>query len=479
MKVLFVASEAAPFIKTGGLADVAHSLPKALKKSKVDIRVIIPKYSKISPEYIDKMEHVAEFKVPVGWRNQYCGLEHLKYDGVDFYFMDNEYYFKRNEPYGHYDDGEIFSFFSRGVLEAIKYMDGFVPDVIHCNDWHSGMIPVLLDAFYRYDVRYQKMRTIFTIHNLKYQGVFSRTILGELLGLDNSYFTEEKLKFYDGVSFIKGGLIYSDIVTTVSETYANEIKIPYFGENLDGLLNGIDYKLYGILNGIDYKEYNPRKDNNIVKEYGLTTMKNKLVNKEALQKEMGFPVDKDIPVIGMVTRLVGQKGLDLVKGVIKEILALDMQLIVVGTGDQKYEDLFKYYSKKYPKKLKAYIGFSNKVARHVYAGSDMFLMPSQFEPCGIGQLIALRYGTLPIVRETGGLKDTVQAYNHKTKTGNGFSFTNYNAHDMLHTIENAIKIYAHKKEWLEIQKNAMRSEISWKESAKKYRDIYKKLKETE
>ncbi|WP_163468971.1 glycogen synthase GlgA [Fusobacterium sp. IOR10] len=477
MKILFVASEAAPFIKTGGLADVAHSLPKALKKSKVDIRVIIPKYKKISSEYTEKMDKVGEFTVPVGWRNQYCGLYHLKYDGVDFYFMDNEYYFKRNEPYGHFDDGEIFSFFSRGVLESIKHMDGFIPDVIHCNDWHSGMVPVLLDAFYRYDVRYQKIRTLFTIHNLKYQGIFSKTILGELLGLDNSYFTEEKLKFYDGVSFIKGGLIYSDIVTTVSKTYAEEIKTPYFGENLDGLLNGIDYKLYGIVNGIDYSEYNPRKDKNLFKEYGITTMKNKVINKEALQKEMGLPVDKDIPVMGMITRLVGQKGLDLVKGVIEDIISLDLQLIVVGTGDEMYEDLFNYYGNKYPNKVKAYIGFNESVARRVYAGSDMFLMPSQFEPCGIGQLIALRYGTVPIVRETGGLRDTVQAYDHKKKTGNGFSFTNYNAHDMLHVIKLAMETFKNKKEWLGIEKNAMRSEISWKESAKKYRDIYKKLKE--
>lgn len=476
MKILFVASEAAPFIKTGGLADVAHSLPKALKRSKIDIRVIIPKYNKIPSEFTSKMEHLGEFTVPVGWRNQYCGLEHLKYDGIDFYFLDNEYYFKRNEPYGHYDDGEIFSFFSRGVLEAIKKMDGFIPDIIHCNDWHSGMVPVLLDAFYRYDKRYEKIRTIFTIHNLKYQGVFSKNILGELLGLDEFYFTEDKLKFYDGISFIKGGIVYSDIVNTVSETYAKEIKMPYFGENLDGLLNSMDYKLYGIVNGIDYKEYNPRKDRNIFKEYGLTTMKNKLINKKELQKEMGLPVNEEIPVIGMVTRLVSQKGLDLVKAVIEDILSLDLQFIVVGTGDEMYEDLFRYYSNKYPNKLKAYIGFENKLARHVYSGADMFLMPSQFEPCGIGQLIALRYGTIPIVRETGGLKDTVETYEEENKKGNGFSFSNYNAHDMLYVIKLALEKFKNKKEWLEIEKNAMRAEISWKESAKKYKEMYKRIK---
>lgn len=479
MKILFVASEAAPFIKTGGLADVAQSLPKALKKLGVDVRVIIPKYEKISEEYKNKMEKVAKFTVPVGWRNQYCGLEHIKHDGVDFYFMDNEYYFKRNEPYGHYDDGEIFSFFSRGVLESIKHMDGWIPDLIHCNDWHSGMVPVLLDAFYRYDVRYQKIRTMFTIHNLKYQGIFSKTILGELLGLDDSYFTEDKLKFYDGVSFIKGGIIYADIVNTVSVTYADEIKTAYFGENLDGLLNSVSYKLYGIVNGIDYKEYDPRKDNLIVKPYGITTLKNKLENKAQLQKDLGLPVKKDIPVIGIVSRLVGQKGLDLVKVVIEEIISLNLQFVVIGTGDDVYEDLFKYYSRKYPKKVAAFIGFDNILARHVYAGADMFLMPSQFEPCGIGQLIALRYGTVPIVRETGGLKDTVQAYNKYEKTGNGFSFTNYNAHDMLNVIKMAVETYKDKKEWAVIEKNAMKSEVSWKESAKKYKDLYEKLTEVE
>ena len=475
MKILFVASEAAPFLKTGGLADVAHSLPKALKKAGTDIRVIIPKYGKISDEFKEQMDHIAEFTVPVGWRNQYCGLDHLKYDGIDFYFMDNEYYFKRNEPYGHYDDGEFFAFFSRGVLEAIKHMDNFIPEVIHCNDWHTGMIPVFLEAFYKYDIRFQNIKTIFTIHNLRYQGIFSKTILTELLGLDYSYFTEDKLKYYDAVSFMKGGIIYSDIVTTVSETYADEIRTPYYGENLDGLLNGISYKLYGIVNGIDHDAYNPRRDKDIPKTFGLTTMKNKLVDKEALQKELGLPVNKDIPVIGLVSRLVSQKGLDLIKGVIEEILHLDIQLVILGTGDQAYEDLFEYYSHIYPEKLSSNIGFSDKLAKLIYAGADMFLMPSLFEPCGIGQLIALRYGTVPIVRETGGLKDTITPYNKYTGEGNGFSFTNYNAHDMLNVIQLAIETFKDKKQWLVIQKNGMKAETSWKDSAKKYTDLYKKM----
>lgn len=475
MKILFVASEAAPFLKTGGLADVAHALPKYLKKSGIDIRVIMPKYGKISDEFKSKMDHIAEYTVPVGWRNQYCGLEHIKYDGIDFYFMDNEYYFKRNEPYGHYDDGEIFSFFSRGVLESIKYIDDFIPDIIHCNDWHSGMIPVLLDAFYRYDIRFQNIKTVYTIHNLKYQGIFSKSILNDLLGLDDSYFAEDKLKFYDAISFMKGGIIYSDIVNTVSESYADEIRTPYYGENLDGLLNSISYKLYGIVNGIDHDAYNPRKDKNIPKNFGLTTMKNKLVNKAELQKELGLPVDKNIPVIGLVSRLVSQKGLDLIKGVIEEILNLDIQLVILGTGDQTYEDLFEYYSHIYPEKLSSNIGFSDKLAKLIYAGADMFLMPSLFEPCGIGQLIALRYGTVPIVRETGGLKDTITPYNKYTGEGNGFSFTNYNAHDMLNVIQLAIETFKDKKQWTSIQKNGMKAETSWKDSAKKYCELYKKI----
>lgn len=475
MKILFVASEAAPFLKTGGLADVAHALPKYLKKSGIDIRVIMPKYGKISDEFKSKMDHIAEYTVPVGWRNQYCGLEHIKYDGIDFYFMDNEYYFKRNEPYGHYDDGEIFSFFSRGVLESIKYIDDFIPDIIHCNDWHSGMIPVLLDAFYRYDIRFQNIKTVYTIHNLKYQGIFSKSILNDLLGLDDSYFAEDKLKFYDAISFMKGGIIYSDIVNTVSESYADEIRTPYYGENLDGLLNSISYKLYGIVNGIDHDAYNPRKDKSIPKNFGLTTMKNKLVNKAELQKELGLPVDKNIPVIGLVSRLVSQKGLDLIKGVIEEILNLDIQLVILGTGDQTYEDLFEYYSHIYPEKLSSNIGFSDKLAKLIYAGADMFLMPSLFEPCGIGQLIALRYGTVPIVRETGGLKDTITPYNKYTGEGNGFSFTNYNAHDMLNVIQLAIETFKDKKQWTSIQKNGMKAETSWKDSAKKYCELYKKI----
>ena len=475
MKVLFAASEAAPFIKTGGLADVAYALPKALKKIAVDVRVVLPKYGKISEEFKNKMKKIAEFRVPVGWRNQYCGLESLEYDGVTFYFLDNEYYFKREEPYGHFDDGEIFTFFSRAILESIKYMEDFKPDVIHCNDWHTGVVPLFLKTHYAYDVRYQGIKTVYTIHNLKYQGVFSKSILGELLSLDDSYFAEDKIKFFDGISFMKAGIMYSDEVNTVSNSYADEIRTPYFGENLDGLLNGVSYKLSGIVNGIDYDEHNPLTDKNIFKQYDKDTLDYKVVNKLKLQEELGLPVDENIPMIGLVSRLVSQKGLDLIRAVIDDILRLNVQFVVIGTGDKAYEDMFRYYTYKYKNKMFGFIGFDNKLAKEVYAGADMFLMPSQFEPCGIGQLIALRYGTLPIVRETGGLKDTVAPYNEYDGTGNGFSFTNYNAHDMLHVIENAVELYKDKEVWRKLQLNAMNSEISWKESALKYKELYNKL----
>ncbi|NME35088.1 MULTISPECIES: glycogen synthase GlgA [Fusobacterium] len=475
MKVLFAASEAAPFLKTGGLADVAYALPKALKKLNIDVRVIIPKYGKIAEEFKEKMEKIAEFKVPVGWRNQYCGLETLEYDGVTFYFLDNEYYFKRPEPYGHYDDGEIFTFFSRAILETLKYLNDFKPDVIHCNDWHTGVLPLFLKTHYSYDIRYQGIKTIYTIHNLKYQGVFSKTVLGELLGLDDSFFRENAIKFYDGISFMKAGIMYSDIVNTVSKSYAEEIRTPYFGENLDGLLNGISYKLYGIVNGIDYDEHNPLTDKNIYKQYDKENLDLKVVNKLELQKDLGLPVKEDVPMIGLVSRLVSQKGLDLIKRVMDEILSLDVQFVVIGTGDKAYEDMFRYYTYKYKNKMVGFIGFDNRLAKRVYAGADLFLMPSQFEPCGIGQLIALRYGTLPIVRETGGLKDTVTPYNQYDGTGNGFSFTNYNAHDMLHVIEGAVELYKDKKVWRKLQVNAMSSDISWKESAEEYKKLYEKL----
>ncbi|MFL0269918.1 glycogen synthase GlgA [Candidatus Clostridium radicumherbarum] len=475
MKILFVASEAHPFIKTGGLGDVAYALPKALRKLGLDVRVIIPKFSEIKQEYKSKMLTLATFNVPVGWRNQYGGLQYLEYDGIPFYFLDNEYYFKRAASYGFFDDGERFAYFCRGVLEAVNHMIDFTPDIIHLNDWHTGMIPPLMKEHYKENPRFDNIKTIFTIHNLQYQGVFSKDILGDLLSLSEDYYTEEKLKYYDGVSFMKGGLNFCHKITTVSNSYAEEIKTSFYGEGLHGLLQVRDRDLLGIVNGIDTELNNPEKDKELFNNYNFENVEGKSKNKIELQKKLNLPVNENTPIIGMVTRLAGQKGIDLVAHVIDELLELDLQLVVLGNGEQKYEEMFKYYADVYPNKLSANITFNNTLAKRIYAASDMFLMPSLFEPCGIGQLIALKYGSLPIVRETGGLKDTVKPYNEYTNEGNGFSFANYNAHEMLFTIKKALAFYNNKEVWYNLVKNAMQEDNSWSKSAIEYRNLYTSL----
>jgi len=472
MKVLFVTAESHPFMKVGGLGDVAYALPKALIKNGIDARVILPKYGKIAEEFKKTMIPLAEFNVSVGWRNQYCGLQYLEYDGIPFYFIDNEYYFNRENAYGYDDDGERFSFFDRAVLEAINYMEEFKPDILHCNDWHTGMIPPLLKQYYP---NLKNIKTVFTIHNLQYQGLFSKNILQELLSLDDSYFNDAALKQYDGVSFMRGGLNFSDKISTVSNSYAEEIKTPYYGEGLDGLLNYRKDDLSGIVNGIDYELFSPSTDKDIYHNFDYKSIDGKHVNKIELQKHLKLPVCSDIPVIGIVTRLVKQKGLDLIAYVLEELLQQEIQLVVVGTGDVEYENMLRYFAGKYPEKVSANILFDNSLAKKVYASCDMFLMPSLFEPCGIGQLLALRYGTIPIVRETGGLKDTVRAYNEVENTGNGFSFANYNAHDMLFTIKKAISYFYDKKIWETMVINAMKEDNSWVKSAKLYEDLYKNL----
>lgn len=472
MKILFVASEAYPFIKTGGLGDVAYALPKTLRKLGVDIRVMIPKYEEIPSNYKTKMLDITSFSVQIGWRNQYCGLQYLEYDGIPFYFIDNEYYFKRARTYDFYDDGERYAYFCRAILESIEYMDDFVPDIIHCNDWHTGMVPVLLNEHYKKRSKLNHIKTLFTIHNLKYQGVFSKEILGDLLNLGEEYFDENKLKYFDGISFMKSAINFSDIITTVSKTYVEEIKQPFYGEGLDGLLDSENHKLYGVTNGIDYDTFNPKFDKEIYFNYDKDSIENKFKNKIELQKSLNLPVNKNIPIIGIVSRLVKQKGLDLIACIIEQLLCLDIQLIVLGTGEDDYQDLFEYYSSIYPSRLSSNIYFSNSLAKKIYAGSDMFLMPSLFEPCGIGQLISLRYGTVPIVRETGGLKDTVTPYNEFMEDGVGFSFKNYNAHEMLNTINYALKIYTNKDKWNKLIKRGMSQDNSWKHSANRYKELY-------
>ncbi|MDD4666101.1 MAG: glycogen synthase GlgA [Clostridia bacterium] len=473
LKVLFIASECTPFAKTGGLGDVVESLPIALRERKIDARVIIPKYNNIPAEYKKEMIHKRTFTVPVAWRQEYGGLEVLKHEGITYYFLDNEKYFKRDGLYGYFDEAERFAYFCRGVLECLPYLD-FKPDILHCHDWHTGLIPLFLKAFYQEQPFYQNIKTVFTIHNLKYQGVFPMEILGDLLGLDDSYRGDEGIEFYGKVNCMKAGIVYADKVTTVSETYAEEIKTVYFGENLDGILRKQEGKLQGILNGIDCQKYNPETDPHIYVKYRHSLVK-KDENKVKLQEDLHLPV-KDVPVLAMVSRLTRQKGLDLLLHILEELLTLDVQLVVLGTGEHNYEQALREAAERHPQKMKAYFMFNEALAHKIYAGSDLYLMPSLFEPCGLSQLIALRYGALPIVRETGGLKDTIISYNEQTGVGNGFSFTNFNAHDFLHTIKRALDFYHNRKPlWNKLFKNALKANFSWTSSAQKYIKLYEDL----
>ena len=475
MKILYVAAEAVPFAKTGGLADVAGSLPKALKADGVDVRVIMPKFGKIPEAYRNAMEHVYDGELPVAWRKKYVGLDKYELDGVTYYFVDNEEYFNREGFYGYDDDAERFSFFSRAVLDLLPEMD-FWPDVIHTNDWHAGLVNVFLKLEHMGDARYERIKTVYTIHNLKYQGVFPKDVMPDVLGLDWKYFNNGDLEFYDAVNFMKGGIIYADAITTVSKTYAKEIQYPYFGEHLDGLLRSREQDLSGIVNGIDYSVYNPRTDKYIFETYDEESLDRKLDNKTELQKSLGLPERRNVPLIAIVSRLVEPKGMDLVVRMMDEILQHeDIQLVVLGTGEKRYEDWFKGLAWRYPKKVSVNIYFSNELAQRIYAGADIFLMPSKYEPCGIGQLIALRYGTIPVVRQTGGLKDTVQQYNKYTQEGNGFVFENYNAHEMMYALKRALSFYGNYEIWHKIQLNAVQADYSWKRSAKEYEALYERL----
>ncbi|MCQ2010111.1 glycogen synthase GlgA [Sporolactobacillus sp. STSJ-5] len=473
MNVLFAASECVPFIKTGGLGDVVGALPKALKKEDVQVSVVLPKYQDLNPVYLKQMTYMKYIFIPVGWRNQYCGIFHLEQSGIHYYFLDNEYYFGRSGCYGYDDDGERFAFFSRAVLEILPHLFD-KPDVIHCHDWQTGPVSVLLDAHFRNQMFYKDIRTVFTIHNLRYQGVFSKSVLSDLLDLDFSYFHKDGLEFYDHVSYMKAGLAYSDFLTTVSRTYAREIQMPYYGEKLDGFLRWRSGKLRGIVNGIDHESYNPETDKQLFANYDEA--EGKRANKTELQKRLNLNVDSEIPMIAMITRLTGQKGIDLVLRVFHEIMQLDVQFVLLGTGERGDEDAFRWLAEQYPDTVSSNIFFDDGLARKIYAGSDLFLMPSNFEPCGIGQLLAMRYGSLPIVRETGGLKDTVLPYNEFTGEGNGFSFTNYNAHDMLYTVERAVRLFKDQQlKFHQLVNRAMHLDFGWSQSAKEYIQLYQKL----
>ena len=474
MKILFAASEANPFIKTGGLGDVIGALPVSLKELGQEVRVVIPNYSDINRDIKDNLKFVSSFTVKVGWRNQYCGILEYEYEGVIFYLLDNEYYFKRCGLYGYYDDGERFAFFSRAVLNFLNHID-WSPDVIHCNDWQTAMIPVLHKLEYIREEKFKNVKTVFSIHNLLFKGMYSADVLPELFGYDYEPFLNGSLEHDGAVSFLKGGINYSDKVTTVSKSYVEEIKTPEYGEGLEGLLQYRGMYLEGIVNGIDYKEYNPNTDKSIYINYDIETIDNKHLNKEELQKELNLPIDKEVPMIGLVSRLTHQKGCDLIVKILDELLKENIQVVIVGTGDYIYEESFKSFAFRYPEKISLNIKFSNELAHKVYAASDMFLMPSLFEPCGLGQLIALRYGSIPVVRETGGLKDTVIPYNEYTEEGNGFGFRNYSHNELLNIIRYALNIYNNKDRWNKIIKNAMETDNSWEKSAKEYLRIYKEL----
>lgn len=475
MNILFAAAEAAPFIKTGGLADVIGALPKALREAGHDVRIMLPKYREMAAVYKERLEHLGAVKVPVGWRRQYGGVEFLRWEGIPVYFIDNEDYFGREGVYGHWDDGERFAFLNRAVLEVLP-LTGFAPDIIHCHDWHTAMIPLLLREHYRDRPLYHGIRTVYTVHNLLYQGIFPEGVLGDLLGLPHDYFTPEGVEYYGNVSFMKAGLVFADHVTTVSPTYAEEIKTEHYGYGMDGLLRSLGGRLSGIVNGIDTRLYNPETDLELFARY-RSSLAQKQANKPVLQKELGLAEAPGIPLVSMVTRLVEPKGLDLVTRVLDEWLHFDeVQFVLLGTGDRAYEDWFREAASRQPGKLAVQIQFSDALSRRIYAGSDLFLMPSRFEPCGISQLLALCYGTIPVVRETGGLNDTVRAYNEFTGEGNGFTFHDYNAHDMLYTLRRAVSFYRSPEHWNRIVGNAFAGDYSWEASARQYIDIYRKLK---
>lgn len=472
MKVLFASSEAYPFAMSGGLADVAGALPKALRKRFVGCRIILPLYGTISEELRNKMSFVCSVTVPVSWRRQYCGVFEAHQDGVIYYFIDNQFYFKRDSLYGHYDDAERFAFFSRAVLEVLPHI-GFKPDIIHCNDWQTALIPVYLDAFYKGAEFYKDIKTVFTIHNIQYQGQYGGEILGDVLGLP-----EERrgiVEYGDCINFMKGAIQCADKVTTVSPTYANEILSPYYSHGLDGILKQFTYKTTGIVNGIDVDVYNPETDKLIYKNFSVEDISGKAVNKASLQKELGLPQNPDTPLIGIVTRLVKHKGIDLVKCVFEEIVNEDVQFAILGSGEWEFETFFYEMSKKYPEKVGLKLGFNPTLAHRIYAGADMFLMPSQSEPCGLAQMVALRYGTIPIVRETGGLNDTIK--DSHDGFGNGFTFKNYNAHDMKYTVMRALEGYKHKDGWSILRERAMKCDNSWKTSANAYLGLYKEIVE--
>ena len=476
MQVVFASAEAAPFVKTGGLGDVAGSLPRALVAAGADVIVMVPKYGTIASEYTDRMEHVADFYVSLGWRNEYCGLERLVIDGVTYLFIDNERYFKRDYPYGFFDDGERFAFFSKAVTESLQHLpEGFQCDVLHCNDWHTALAPVFLREFYQGLPLYERVKTVFSIHNIAFQGQYADTILNDILGMAHIPNAARQLRCDErSTNYMQGALDYSDAITTVSPSYAWEIQTPEYGEGLDGILRRRSNVLSGILNGIDTDAWNPATDPMIHANYSAADMSGKKACKAALQEELGLEVRDDRPLMVMVTRLTRQKGMDLVTYALDRILSGGVQVAVLGTGD--YEEPMRYFANKYPGTCAARITFDNALSHRMYAGADMFLMPSLFEPCGLSQMIAMRYGTLPVVRETGGLRDTVAPYNQFTGEGTGFTFANFNGDEMGDAVFRGARLYwDDHAAWDHLVQNAMAADFSWVRSADEYMNLYHNL----
>lgn len=475
MQIVFASAECAPFVKTGGLGDVAGSLPAALVRAGAEVIVMVPKYATIKDEYKSQMKHFSDFYVSLGWRNEYCGLEKLEHDGVTYMFIDNERYFARDYPYGFFDDGERFAFFSKAITESLQHLpEGFECDILHCNDWQTALAPVFLREFYQGLPLYDRVKTVFSIHNVAFQGQFSDTVMEDILGVAHIPAAASQLRCDAcSINYMLGALRYADAITTVSPTYAGEIQTPEFGEGLDGVLRERSYALQGILNGIDVAGFDPATDKRIAANYTVEDRSGKAVCKAKLQEELGLEVRDDRPLMVMVTRLTRQKGMDLVMYALDRILAGGVQVAVLGTGDRDYEDGLRYFQDKYPGTMAARIEFDPSLSQRMYAAADMFLMPSKFEPCGLSQIIAMRYGTLPIVRETGGLKDTVIPYNEFTGEGTGFSFSNFNGDEMGDAVFRAARLFWDNRDvWNQLVTQAMSQDFSWTRSADKYLDLY-------
>lgn len=474
MKILYITSEATPFAKTGGLGDVAGALPAALAAKRAGVRVMMPLYDCVGEEYRSQMKFLGAHYITLGWRHVYCGLFELKHDGVIWYFLDNEYYFKRGELYGHFDDGERFAFFSRAVAELSQGLPDWRPDVIHCNDWQTALVPAYLRTVYL--GRADDIRCVFTIHNIEYQGRYSRDLLGDVFGLPDHIFTGGTMEFMGGLNLMKAAIELSDAVTTVSPTYARELRYAFYAHGLEGVIVNSEHKMYGILNGIDMEVFNPATDANLFENFDADSYEKKATNKQKLQKLLGLTPKKDVPLIGMVTRLVPHKGLDLVAASLDAMMDLDVQVAVIGRGDWHFEQLFRNAEEVYRGRFSAQIMYNPSLAMKAYAGADIFLMPSLSEPCGLSQMIAMRYGAVPVTRETGGLQDTVTPYLADTGEGRGFTFANYNADDMMYVLRQAAELYrGNPKAWRTLAEADMRQDFSWTQSAGKYLAMYRDI----